>query len=58
VDAIIEFAGNPGQLNRMQRQAFAEACHLFRWRDRGIQFRRMLAQLPDHREEAVAGAYP
>lgn len=47
VDAIVEFADNPRQLNRMQQQAFAEARTLFRWRDRGVQFRRALDRLPD-----------
>lgn len=58
VDAIIEFTGNPGDLNRMQTQAFAEARTLFRWRDRGEQFRQALIQLPDFRPESAAGAHP
>lgn len=58
VDAIIEYAGEPGQLNRMQRQAFTEARTLFHWKDRGEQFRQALDQLRNFRSDPVAGMYP
>lgn len=53
VDAIVEYIGEPGQLNRMQQQAFAEARTLFQWKDRGEQFRLALDRLRDQ----VAGAH-
>lgn len=57
VDAIVEFAGNPGQLNRMQKQAFAEARTLFQWRDRGVQFKQALDRLPDFQSNQIARAH-
>jgi glycosyltransferase involved in cell wall biosynthesis len=58
VDAIIEYAGEPGRLNRMQQQAFIEARTLFQWKDRGEQFRLALNQLRNFRADPVAGAHP
>jgi glycosyltransferase involved in cell wall biosynthesis len=58
VDAIVEYAGEPAQLNRMQRQAFAEAHTLFQWKDRGEQFRQALDQLRNFRADPVIGAHP
>jgi hypothetical protein len=57
VDAILEFAGNPAQLNRMQKQAFAEARTLFQWRDRGVQFKQALDRLPDFQSGRIAGVH-
>lgn len=57
VDAIVEFAGKPGQLNRMQREAFSEARTLFQWRDRGLRFRQALDHLRDFRSDPAVGAH-
>lgn len=57
VDAIVEFAGNSAQLNRMQKQAFAEARTLFQWRDRGVQFKQALHRLRDFPSNQAAGAH-
>lgn len=42
VEGIVATIGQAARLNTMQRNAFAEANSLFRWQDRGLQFRRAL----------------
>lgn len=58
VEAIVEYAGEPGQLNRMQQQAFAEARTLFQWKDRGEQFRLALDRLRAFQADPAAGVHP
>lgn len=61
VDAIVEFTEQPGQLNRMQEQAFSAARSQFQWRDRGLLLKRALDGLAIETvrlNPAALGAHP